>query len=333
MRNDTATIKKRKIILFLIAVSSILFTLASCSDDSTPDCFACAEDANETIAYEYFVKLSQIPRCTYNEKAASDYLARFARERGFEIFQDDIFNLVVRKNGSKGRENELPIILQAHIDMVCVKEDDSTHDFEIAPIIPVIVDGNWVRASGRTTLGADNGSGVAMIMAILASESVSHPPIEALFTVQEEIGLVGALAFDVSKLNGTRLINLDNIQEKVFIAGSKWDEGPEITIPILPKALARIAGLPDWHYREESPLRDKMIEVFKKAYGGEAPVIARINNNRAGVEPMAFAERMPHFDMISIGPDLHEIHTPNERMNLASFYRVHNYLIKVLEEL
>ena len=333
MHNYAAIIKKHEIIL-LLAILSILFTFSSCSDDNnSPDCCAYMEDAEGKIAYGYFVEISQIPRCTYNEKAASDYLAEFARTLGFEFFQDDIFNLIVRKNGSEGRENELPIVLQAHIDMVCAKDDDSPHDFETDPIIPVIIDGNWVRASGRTTLGADNGSGLAMIMAILASESISHPPIEALFTVQEEIGLVGALAFDVSELNGTRLINLDNVQEKVLIAGSKLDDGPEIIIPILPKALAKIASLPDWNYKEESPLRDKMIEVFKKVYGGEAPIIARINNNIAGVEPMAFAERLPHFDMISIGPTLHDIHTPNERMNLPSFYRVHNYLVKVLDEL
>lgn len=325
MHNYAATVEKRKITLLLAILSLILFAFASCSDDNSPDCCFYINEAEGKIAYEYFVEISQIPRCTYNEKSASDYLAEFAKKHGFEIFQDDIFNLVVRKNGSEGRENEQPIILQAHIDMVCAKNDDSPHNFEIDPIIPVIIDGKWVRASGKTTLGADNGSGTAMIMAILASESISHPPIEALFTVQEEIGLVGALAFDISQLNSTRLINLDNIQEKVLLSGSKLSDGPEIIIPML--------SFPDWNYKEESPLRDKMIEVFKQVYGGETPIIARINNNLAGVEPMAFAERLPHFDMISIGPDLYDIHTPNEKMNLPSFYRVYNYLINVLEAL
>ena len=321
---------KKRINVFLILpiVSFILFTLVSCGNNPA-DCSHCAKPE---IAYEYFVELSQIPRCTDNEKAASYFLAGFARAHGFEIYQDDMYNLLIRKNGSKGRENEPPVILQAHMDMVCVKDEDEPHDFQKDPIIPVIGDDGWVRAGKRTTLGADNGSGVSMIMAVLASKNISHPPIEALLTVQEETGLLGALAFDVSKLSADRLINLDSVREKTLIAGSKRDEGTEIIIPMLPKALARIASLPDWHYKEESLLRDKMVEVFKKVYR-EEPIIARINNNRAGVEPMAFIERMPHLDMISMGPDIENIHTTDERMNISSFYRVYNYLVKVLEAL
>ncbi|MCL2690466.1 MAG: M20/M25/M40 family metallo-hydrolase, partial [Chitinispirillia bacterium] len=281
----------------------------------------------------YFVEISAIPRCTNEEKAAIYYLAGFARAHGFEREIDDIGNLLIRKNGSRGRENEPPIILQAHIDMVCAKDHDDPHDFKKDPIIPVIVDGDWVRASGRTTLGADNGSGVAMIMAILASRDISHPPIEALLTVQEETGLLGALAFDVSKFRGERLINLDCTEEKIIIAGSKRGGGSyPIFIPMLPEAMAKIASLPDWHFREESPLRNTMVEVFERVYG-EKPIIAQINNSRAGVEPMAFAERLPHFDMVSIGPNTEHIHTPNERMSLSSFYRVYSYLVKVLDAL
>ncbi|MDR2728562.1 MAG: M20/M25/M40 family metallo-hydrolase [Chitinispirillales bacterium] len=323
--------KTRKITLLLPFVSLILFTLASCKGSNPVDCPHCEKEANGELAYSYFVKLSSIPRCTYNEKAASDYIAEFAIMRGFYTFQDDMSNLLIRKNGSKGRESEPPVILQAHIDMVCKKDEDYPHNFETDPIIPD-TSGGWIRASGGTTLGADNGAGVSMIMAILASESISHPPIEALLTVQEEIGLVGALAFDVSQLSGGRLINLDCVEEKMFIAGSKRDTASQIFIPMLPEALAKIAELPDWNYKEESPLRDKMADVFKKVYG-EAPAIVQINNNRAGVEPMAFAERMPHLDMVSIGPDILDIHTPEERMSLSSFYRVYNYLVKVLEEL
>jgi len=324
--------KKRTNLFLLLTISLILFTIASCDDSNESDRCNYIKDPHGEAAYEYFVELSRIPRCTDDEKAASLYLAGFAGAHGFEIYQDDMSNLLIRKNGSKGRENEPPIILQAHIDMVCRKDDDYQHDFKTDPIIPVIVDCDWVRASGKTTLGADNGSGVSMIMAVLASNNSSHPPVEALFTVQEESGLYGALAFDVSELRGGRLINLDSVREKIFIAGSTRYAGDDIIIPMLPEALAKIAALPDWDYKEESPLRDKMVEVFKKVYG-EDPIIARINNNRAGVEPMAFIERMPHLDMISIGPDIENIHTPNERMSLSSFYRVYNYLVKVLEAL
>jgi len=327
-------IKKADLPLLLLSFILAAFTLVSCVNNPV-DCSHCEkEDTNPKTAYEYFVELSAIPRCTNNEKAAIDHLEKFAKARGFETYRDNMSNLLIRKNGSKGRENEPPVILQAHIDMVCVKDNDFLHDFKNDPIIPVIVDDHWVRASGRTTLGADNGSGVSMIMAVLASTSISHPPIEALLTVQEETGLIGALAFNVSELRGERLINLDCVQEKKIIAGSKRGGSDADTfIPMLPEALAKIASLPDWHYKEESPLRDKMIAVFKKVYDGEEPLIVQINSNKAGVEPMAFAGRMPHLDMVSIGPDIFDIHTPNERMNLSSFYRVYNYLVTVLEAL
>ncbi|MCL2688828.1 MAG: M20/M25/M40 family metallo-hydrolase [Chitinispirillia bacterium] len=327
--------KKRTNHYFLTIISFILFTLVSCGGNNPVDCRRPdrLEDVDLQAAYDYFVGISRIPRCSREEKAASYYLAGFAKAHGAEIVhQDNIHNLLVRKPGSKGRENEPPIILQAHIDMICEKDSGWVHDFQYDPIIPIIAEGGWVRASGRTTLGADNGSGVAMIMAVLASKNYSHPPIEALFTVWEEIGLLGAFLFDVSQLTADRLINLDSVREKMLIAGSTRDGGDDTAIPMLPEALAKIASLPDWHFREESPLRDTMVEVFRKVYG-EEPVIARINNNKAGVEPIAFADRMPHLDMISIGPDILDIHTPDERMSLSSFYRVYNYLIKVLEAL
>jgi di/tripeptidase len=282
--------------------------------------------------YDYFVELSAIPRCTFNEEAASNHIAAFARAHGLWAHQDKVFNVLVRKNGSRGRENEPPVILQAHIDMICRKDEDVDHDFERDPIIPVIQDDGWVTAQKRTTLGADNGSGVSMIMAILASRNISHPPIEALLTTQEEIGLVGADLFDVSLLNGRRLINLDWTTEGVFIVSSKWNEGPQVAIPMEPEALARIAAFPDWLYRDDSPLRDRMAAVFRNFYGRE-PIMAGINNRVAGVECIVFAGKVPDMDMVSIGPDILGIHTPDERMNLASYNRVYEYIVRVLEEL
>ncbi|MDR3000304.1 MAG: M20/M25/M40 family metallo-hydrolase [Fibromonadaceae bacterium] len=292
---------------------------------------SCSEIDNQEIpiaktAYEYFVEISGIPRCTGNEKAASNYLAEFGRVRGFEVFQDEMFNVLMRKNGSKGREHEPPIILQAHIDMVCKKDNNVIHDFEKDPIIPVVND-DWITAEKRTTLGADNGGGLSMIMAVLASHHISHPPIEALFTTQEETGLHGADFFDVSLLNGQRLINLDMIGEEAFVVSSKWDDGPDLVIPIL----ARFA-LPDWPYKADSPLRDTMAEVFRSFYGKE-PVLAGINNRVAGVECLVFANKMPNADMISIGVDIMDIHTPYERMSLSSLNRVYDYLVQVLEVL
>jgi di/tripeptidase len=315
--------------LFISLVSCILL-FTSCSDNNSPD--YCTESSYGKIQYEYFVELSKIPRCTHNEKAVSDSLATFGSSLGFETFQDSMFNLLIKKNGSEGRENEPPIILQAHIDMVCNKDEDVIHNFKIDPIIPVIENCDWITAQKETTLGADNGSGVSMIMAILALNSISHPPIEALFTTHEEIGMVGAEFFDISLLKGRRLINLDMTIEGTFVVSSKSSDGPEVVIPLEPMILAKMASFPEWLYKDNSPLRNKMTKVFKDFYGKE-PILAGINNNIAGVECLVFANKISGIDMVSIGPNILELHTPHERMSLSSFNRVYGYLVEVLKEL
>jgi len=181
-------------------------------------------------AYGYFCELLQIPRGSGNEKAVSDYLAAFAKKNRLEVVQDEALNVLIRKPGSKGRENEPPVILQAHMDMVCEKGEGVIHDFLKDPIIPV-VEGDWLRASG-TTLGADDGSGVSLIMAVLAADYLSHPPIEAVFTTQEEIGMGGAAHFDASLLHGKRFINLDSEEEGIFTVSCASSNNIEIAVPI-----------------------------------------------------------------------------------------------------
>jgi len=327
--NYILIMKKFERILFTPVVAYALLFLVSCG--SNPDgCSDCSESVAAKTAYEYFVDISAIPRCSGNEAAASDYLAAFGRSLGFETYQDGAHNVLIKKRGSKGRENEPPVILQAHIDMVCRKDEDDGHDFDKDPIIPVTIDGDWVTARGRTTLGADNGSGVSMIMAALASNSISHPPVEALMTTEEETGMVGADSFDVSRLRGKRLINIDMVREKVIVVSNKWDGGPFVIVPIEPAALLKMSVVPDWPYKAESWLRDKAAEVFRDFYG-EEPIIAGINN--AGVECAVFAPKMLDTDMISIGPDILDIHMPDERMSVSSHGRVYDYLVRLLREL
>lgn len=184
----------------------------------------------EEAAYDFFCEISKIPRGSGNERAISDYLAAFAKKNNWEVFQDTSFNVLIRKSGSKGRENEAPLILQAHMDMVCEKNEDTKHDFLKDPIVPYI-DGDWVKTKG-TTLGADNGSGVAMILAILASSNLSHPPLEMLMTTLEETGCVGAAKFDPSPLKGNRLINLDGAEEGLFVSSCAGGIVTDIAIPV-----------------------------------------------------------------------------------------------------
>lgn len=156
----------------------------------------------------YFEEITAIPHGSRNEKALADYLVAFAKAHGLDVWRDALNNVIIKKDAvgvGKGKE---PLILQAHIDMVCVKLPQIQHDFEKDPL-ELILEDNIVRANG-TTLGADDGTGVATILGLLAETDLEHPPLEAVFTVQEEIGMFGAQALDYSQLKARRMISMDS---------------------------------------------------------------------------------------------------------------------------
>jgi len=169
---------------------------------------------------EFFGELSKIPRGSGNEKGVSDYLLNWAKERNLEVTQDKALNVLIRKPASKGYENAPGIILQGHMDMVCEKNKGTTHDFLKDPITLVYdKDGDMVYGKD-TTLGADNGLGVAFSMAILDDKNLAHPNIEALFTVEEETTMRGAFEVDGSLLKNRILLNLDSEEEGEFLVSS-----------------------------------------------------------------------------------------------------------------
>lgn len=182
---------------------------------------AVLENIEPKEVFHFFEEINQIPRGTFNTKGVSDYCVNFAKERGLEVIQDQWNNVIIKKPGTAGYENSAPVILQGHLDMVCEKTDDSDHDFMTDPIEMYIEDG-YVTAKD-TTLGADNGIAVAMTLALLDSKDIPHPPIEALFTIDEEIGMTGAENVDLSVLEGTMLLNLDSEEEDVLTAGCAED--------------------------------------------------------------------------------------------------------------
>ena len=471
-------------------------------------------------AFSFFEEISRIPRGSGNERGISDWLVAFASERGLPASQDEALNVVIKKPGTKGLERAPTVILQAHMDMVCEKNAGVSHDFEKDPI-KIVVDGDEVRALG-TTLGADNGATLAMALAILDSRNLRHPPLEAIFTTGEEIGLLGAARLDGSLLEGRTLLNLDSGDEGYFTSccaggcvvtlsyraergalppgfvakalavrglkgghsgvditkergnacqilgralktlasghgalladvsgGSKdnaiprearavvafaagkesevaeevrrleetyrrehaaSDEGLELrlddcdapetalaqglrdriiaalltipngveamslALPGLPEtsssmgvvlssedkvsivsnvrssvgsrkaqmverleAIAEATGasatvtavFPEWAYREISPLRDKATRIFAELHGKEAVVCG----THGGLECGILCEKIPGADIISFGPDIREMHTPNERMSLSSFARTWDFLVRLLEEL
>ncbi len=165
------------------------------------------KDLQPAEVWKHFHSLTQIPRPSGVKKQVSDFLADYGRSLGLETIQEEIGNVIIRKPASKGYENKPGVILQAHMDMVPQKNSDKVFDFEKDPI-QAYVDGEWVRADG-TTLGADDGIGVAAAMAILADNTLQHPALEAFFTVDEETGMYGANALQGGVLKGSTLLNLD----------------------------------------------------------------------------------------------------------------------------
>lgn len=156
----------------------------------------------------FFEEITRIPHGSCNEKALSDWIVAFAEERGLRAVQDKMWNVVVYKPAQNGGEKSAPVLMQAHIDMVCAKVINSGHDFEKDPLELYIEDG-WLHARG-TTLGADDGMGAAYMLAVLDSKTIKHPPLECVFTTREEIGLEGASALDLSLISARRMLNLDD---------------------------------------------------------------------------------------------------------------------------
>lgn len=470
----------------------------------------------ERVFY-YFEKMCAIPHGSGNTKQISDFCVDFAKEQGLEYHQDANNNVIIIKEASAGYENVAPVILQGHMDMVCEKTADCPKDMATEGL-DVYVDGDEVRAKD-TTLGGDNGIAVAMAMAILEDKTLSHPRVEAVFTVDEEIGLLGAGSIDVSPLKGKTMINIDSEDEGIFTvscaggntadcrlpistsdyegivytleiigckgghSGVEIDKGranpnvlmgrllqeiqrgaslqivsvdgglkdnaipvqskavivceqeivakaavehmqkifvneyatadPDITIAVTKEENAKvkvtdpvstdriicmltcmpngiqsmsmdIEGLvqtslnigivkthedcfrmsfcvrssvdseremlnrrigalmaqfggtmkidgdyPGWEYKKDSILRELMIDVFKDQYGRE-PKVEAIH---AGLECGMFAGKIPGLDCVSIGPDLNQIHTVRESMNIPSVQRVYAFVLEVLKRM
>ena len=464
--------------------------------------------------FRFFEELCAIPHGSRNCQAVSDWCAAFAKERGLEHYQDEAGNVIIIQEASHGYETAKPIILQGHLDMVCAQDPDCVKDMAKEGL-DLYVEGGYVRARG-TTLGSDDGIAVALALAILDDPSIPHPRLEVVLTTEEEIGMMGAMALDVSPLRGRKLLNLDSEAEGVFtvscaggsmvrcalpVARAAWDgaalevrisglagghSGTEIhkgranacmalgrvlqamgleaelrlvaargggkdnAIPAeasaqvvvsdgaaarqaaermaatlareyaaadpglrvevaaceisetpmdkasTEKALCMLTCLPNgiqamsmdipglvqtslnlgilateadsltatfcvrsslgsqkemlhrrlralmaqlggtvsisgdypaWEYRQDSPFRDLMTEIFWEQYGS-APQIEAIH---AGVECGILAGKLPGLDCVSVGPDLQEIHTPRERMDIASVQRVWRFVLEVLK--
>ncbi len=179
--------------------------------------------------WKHFQEFLKIPHCSGNEKEIGDYIISVAKRLDLDYKRDDAGNVVVSKKASKGSENSKGVILQGHLDMVCEKNSDVKHDFK-KDAIQAEIDGEWVKAKG-TTLGADNGIGDCAALAIMENNEIVCPPLEFLFTVEEETGLTGASKLPKGFLKGKKLLNLDSEDEGEFTIGCAGGADTQIFIP------------------------------------------------------------------------------------------------------
>ncbi len=182
------------------------------------------------LLWHHFDEIRKIPHGSKKETLLADYVFSIAKKNRVNAKQDRTGNIVIQKTASPGHEKTMPIILQGHLDMVCEKNTDVIHDFEKDPI-QIKIEGDWLSACG-TTLGADNGIGVAASLAVLEDKSLIHGPIELLFTVDEETGLTGAGHLQPDFLRGKTFLNLDSEEEGTFFIGCAGGGDSEITLPI-----------------------------------------------------------------------------------------------------
>ncbi|MEE1012694.1 MAG: aminoacyl-histidine dipeptidase [Clostridia bacterium] len=235
--------------------------------------------------FHYFEEISAIPRGSGNRKGISSYCMEFAAAHGLRALCDDADNVVIFKNASTGYEDAEPVILQGHLDMVCQKTEDSPIDFE-KDGLKLYVDGDFVKADG-TTLGADNGIAVAMVLAILEDDTLSHPPIEAVFTSDEEIGMIGAMQFCMDNLKGKRMMNLDAEDPTTLTVSCAGGSDFKMTIPLKreiirgKRVVLRIKGL-------------------KGGHSGMEINTGRVNANMLAGRILHYAQKISDYKLISI---------------------------------
>ena len=201
--------------------------------DSNKEINSILSDLEPKNVFYFFEEICKIPHGSGNTKEISDYLKNFAIEHSLDYYQDDLNNVIIYKEASNSLNNDFndePIILQGHMDMVCEKSPESSKNMEI-DALDLVVDGDFISADG-TSLGADNGIALAMILAILDDNSLDMPSIEAVFTSDEEIGLIGAEGLDLSKLNGKALINLDSELEGYLVVSCAGGNRLDVRIPL-----------------------------------------------------------------------------------------------------
>lgn len=218
-----------------------------------------------TIIWKNFAALNAIPRPSKKEERVIEFIKNFGEKLNLPTRVDAVGNVIITKPATSGMENRVPIVLQSHLDMVCQKNNDVDFDFDTQGI-EMFVDGDWLRAKG-TTLGADNGLGVAAIMSILESNDLPHPDLEALFTIDEETGMTGALGLQPNELKGQILLNLDTEEDDEIDIGCAG--GLDVTAT--------------QKYSTESSSGEKFVAIVKGLQGGHSGMDIHKNYGNANI--------------------------------------------------
>ena len=258
--------------------------------------------------WKHFYSLTQIPRPSGHMEKITAFLLGFGKELGLESFVDEAGNVIIRKPATPGMENRKGVILQAHMDMVPQKNNDTVHDFEKDPI-ETYIDGDWVKAKG-TTLGADNGLGVAAIMAVLEAKDLKHGPLEALITKDEETGMYGAFGLKPGTLNGEILLNLDSEDEGELYIGCAG--GMDVTATLEYKEVAP----------EEGDIAVKV--TLKGLRGGHSGL--EINEGRANANKLLKGINvgsqiwMSHGETITVLPENFKVIASTDDVKAAAYH-------------
>lgn len=266
-------------------------------------------------ALRFFEEFSKIPRGSGNTKAIADYLVDFAKTRGLECYRDESDNVVIRKAATRGYEDRPGVILQGHTDIVALKNPDCPINMEKEGL-DLYRDGDYLRARG-TTLGADDGVAMAYAMAILDSNNVAHPELEAVFTSDEETGLIGATALDASVLHGRLLINIDSDEEGIFTAGCAGGARVDIKLPVTAKThigqiySLKIGGLKGGHSGVEiHKNRENAIKCM-------AEILSRLEDVRLGKTVAGSADNAIPSDAMLLFSTKSSIFEISESINMA----------------
>lgn len=250
------------------------------------------ENSEPKKVFEYFEDLCSIPHGSGNTKQISDYCVNFAKAHGFSCTQDKLNNVVIRKNASVGYENSPTVILQGHLDMVCEKDSTSSIDF-LKDGLSLSLHGDFVSANG-TTLGGDDGIAVAMALSVLDDESALHPPLEVLFTTDEETGMYGAAGLDASLLEGKILMNIDSEDEGVLTAGCAGGARAEIK-----------------EYLSFCEIKKTKRIVISGLFGGHSGVEIHKNRHNANKLMAELLSEIPNFELADISGGAKDNVIPN----------------------